>query len=75
MFERRYGEHFHIDRPQTLQTQQSAGAEREIQIAIGDEWSAVINRDIYRPMVFRIGDTDQRADRQRFVYVIWRWMA
>ena len=65
MFDRRDGEHFHIDRPQTLQAQQGAGAEREIQVTIGDEWSAVIDRHIDRPVVFRIGDTDQRADRER----------
>ena len=67
IFHRRDGEHFHINCPEPLEAQQGAGAEREIQITIGDEWSAVIDRHIYRPVVFRIGDTDQRADRERFV--------
>ena len=67
MFDRRDGQHFHIDRPQTLQAPQGADAESEIEITIGDEWSAIIDRHIDGPVVLRIGDANQRADRERLV--------
>ena len=60
---RRNRQNFHVDGAKPLKPQQCAGTKTQIQIAVRNERTPIVDRHIDRTVIFRIRHADQCADR------------